>query len=344
MEAFTETKSKREVEDVVQKVLDLHQYAEKLSSGCVEKIGAIPKTLKRFQEEAATGFKMMHDFLYHEETSLMDQIVREEEETICFLENKVMDVDEAASYALELVDNFSRTRDADGHLMDVVDRQLGRLRKELIRYEKELRSYESKVSCSPPLQYSICCQMLKNMAKSALEDLTLDVNTAHPYLVISEDLKSVRLSPSRQVYPNSQLRFDPCLYVFCSQGFQSGQHYWEVNVGQKTNWVLGVASCHVKRKAVENLAPQNGYWALRKAPGNQFYALSSPPVHLAPNQSPMKIGVLLDYEKSKVGFYNAENMVKLCSVAGDFQAMLHPFFCPGLVYSEKDYSSLTIHN
>ncbi|KAL8175863.1 UNVERIFIED_CONTAM: hypothetical protein K2H54_011082 [Gekko kuhli] len=310
MEASTETTSRKEVEEVVQQVLCLDEYAERLGSGFMEKIRATPRALQCFQEEAAMGFKMMHDFLYHEETSLMGKIEREKE-------NKIMDVDEAASSALELADTLSEAKDADGRLTEVAHSQLEQLRKELTRYEKELRSHGPEVLCSPPLQYSVCCQMLKNIAKSALEHLTLDIDSAHPHLVVSEDLKSVRLSPCHQVDPKSPLRFQPCLYVFCSQGFQSGKRYWEVGVGQKTNWVLGVASCHVKRKAVENLTPQNGYWALRKAPRNQFYALSSPPVLLVPNHSPVKIGVLLDYEKGKVVFYNAENMAKLCCVAGN---------------------------
>ncbi|XP_060111239.1 nuclear factor 7, ovary-like [Heteronotia binoei] len=338
------TKSRIEVEDVVRKVLCLHEYAEELSDSYLEKIRETPKTLQSFQEEAAAGFKMMHDFLYHEEISLMDQIERDKEKTLCFLEDRVMDMDEATSSVLELVDNLSKAKDADGRLADVADSQLEQLRKVLARYEKELRSYGPEVLSSAPVQYSICRQMLKSVAESALKHFTLDVNSAHPYLVISEDLKSVRLSPCHQVHPKSPLRFQPCLYVFCSEGFQSGRHYWEVSVGQKTNWVLGVASCQVNRKAVENLTPRNGYWALRKAPGNQFYALSSPPVLLAPHRSPTKVGVLLDYEKGKVGFYDAENMVKLCSIVGDFQEMVHPFLCPGLMYSEEDYHPLTIHN
>ncbi|XP_033024732.1 zinc-binding protein A33-like [Lacerta agilis] len=336
--------SGKEAEEVVQNALGLHEEAEKLSSGYKEKIQITLKALHCFQEKVATGFKELHDFLYDEESSLMAKIDREEEKHLCFLENKLMDVAEAASSALELADNLSVADNTSGNYMRMTEIRLEQLRMQVAKHSREMRFCGPDVLCSPPLKYSICRQMLKRAAHCALQDLTLDDSSAHPHLIVSADLKSVKLSPRCQAVPNSLWRFQPCLYVLCSQGFQSGKHYWEVSVGQKTNWVLGVASCRVNRKAVENLTPENGYWVLKKAPGDHFYALSSTPVLLAPSHSPSKVGVLLDYENGKVGFYSAENMVKICTVTGDFQEMLHPFFCPGLTLAEEDCYPLTINS
>ncbi|XP_078286380.1 nuclear factor 7, brain-like [Rhinoraja longicauda] len=72
--------------------------------------------------------------------------------------------------------------------------------------------------------------------------VTLDVETAHPQLEVSEDRKRVRGTGTRRSLPDTGKRFTGSACVLGSEGFTSGRHYWEVEVAGCRGWSLGVAA------------------------------------------------------------------------------------------------------
>ncbi|NXG70881.1 A33 protein, partial [Baryphthengus martii] len=133
--------------------------------------------------------------------------------------------------------------------------------------------------------------------------LTLDPETAHPRLVLSEDLKNVRWEDTRRPVPANPKRFDSSRCVLSREGFRSGRHYWEVEVGAGEAWAVGVAKESVGRKGRVSVKPEAGIWAVGRC-GNRYRALASPAVPVASVTSPAALGVFLDYEAGRVAFFD----------------------------------------
>ncbi|XP_050777202.1 zinc finger protein RFP-like isoform X2 [Gopherus flavomarginatus] len=135
-------------------------------------------------------------------------------------------------------------------------------------------------------------------------DVTLDPDTAHAILILSEDRKSVRWGDTGQRRPNNLERFncDPC--VLGCEGFTSGRHCWEVEVGDGGGWSVGVAKESVARKGGISHSPEGGIWAVWRWWG-QVQALTSPVTPLPLSRVPSRIRVCLDCDRGQVTFIDA---------------------------------------
>uniref|UniRef100_A0A8C3XUA6 Zinc finger protein RFP-like n=1 Tax=Chelydra serpentina TaxID=8475 RepID=A0A8C3XUA6_CHESE len=136
-------------------------------------------------------------------------------------------------------------------------------------------------------------------------NVTLDPDTAHPDLVLSEDRKSVRRGDTWQRLPNNPERFDTALCVLGCEGFTLGRHCWEVEVGDGELWALGVARESVRRKGGISLSPEEGIWAVERWWWGQFRALTSPETPLPLSRVPHRIRVCLDCDRGQVTFIDA---------------------------------------
>uniref|UniRef100_A0A673GMZ8 Uncharacterized protein n=1 Tax=Sinocyclocheilus rhinocerous TaxID=307959 RepID=A0A673GMZ8_9TELE len=130
-------------------------------------------------------------------------------------------------------------------------------------------------------------------------DVTLDPDTAHPNLILSDDGKQVRHGDIKQKLPNNPERFDHYPGVLGKEGFSSGRFYFEVQVKEKIEWDLGVARESINRKGREG-TDQNttSLWIL--------------------DLKPQKVGVFVDYEEGLVSLYDVESRSHICSFTGQF--------------------------
>ncbi|KAM7079763.1 LOW QUALITY PROTEIN: E3 ubiquitin-protein ligase TRIM7-like [Ciconia maguari] len=195
--------------------------------------------------------------------------------------------------------------------------------------EKKLKSFSQKSAVLKEVLLEFK-ENLRFELENDTGDLSLDPDTANPYLVLSEDKRSVRLRSAPQELPANPKRFDYSFCVLAAEGFIAGRHYWEVEVGDGESWVLGAARESVRRKEKIDFAPEEGIWAVglnwKGKNWDQYQAFTSPETPLSLCERPRKIGVYLDYEGGWVAFYNADNMAPIFTFTAAFTEKIFPFF------------------
>ncbi|KAM4614750.1 zinc finger protein RFP-like [Polymixia lowei] len=209
---------------------------------------------------------------------------------------------------------------------------VGTVRRAVAQLEKTLNLEMNK----------LCDAELKRVQQYAV-DVTLDPDTAHPGLILSEDGKQVYCGDVRNNLPDNPERFSTCAIVLGKQSFSSGRVYYEVEVKGKTEWDLGVARESINRKGVITLSPKNGFWTIWLRNGNEYKALADHHVLLSLRDKPQKVGVFVDHDEGLVSFYDVEGRVHIGSYTGcTFSETLYPLFCPGPNYGGKNSAPLNI--
>ncbi|KAI5622255.1 E3 ubiquitin-protein ligase TRIM58-like [Silurus asotus] len=157
-------------------------------------------------------------------------------------------------------------------------------------------------------------------------DVTLDPDTANPWLQLSEDRRQLRHLGTWQDLPDTPERFDTVVITLGREGFTSGRHYWEVEVGEKDDWYLGVTRASVNRKGRIAISTTQGYWALAMKKGQEYKVSSSPPFNLSIKPKLKRVGVYVDFEEGQVSFYDALSRSHIFTFMDSFQEKMYPFF------------------
>ncbi|XP_069024025.1 E3 ubiquitin-protein ligase TRIM39-like isoform X4 [Embiotoca jacksoni] len=183
---------------------------------------------------------------------------------------------------------------------------------------------------------------LKRLQQSAV-DVTLDPDTAHPNIILSDDGKQVNHCDVRKNLPDNPERFSFCVSVLAKQSFSAGRFYFEVQVKGKTKWDLGVVRESINRKGNIISTPQKGFWTINLRNGNEYKALAGPPVRLSLGSGPEKMGVFVDYEDGLVSFCDVDASALIYSFTGcSFTDKLLPYFSPCLNEDGKNSAPLII--
>ncbi|KAG2462853.1 BTNL9 protein, partial [Polypterus senegalus] len=152
--------------------------------------------------------------------------------------------------------------------------------------------------------------------------MVLFPDTAHHELSLDDDASQIRFKGNTQGP-------DRWYCVTGSDWLMKGRHYWEVEVGEKSSWALGLATEEIKMSKVIPESPGNGFWIIRLCGGKQFEAVSSTVTELQekPQERPKKVGV---YQKSnELSFYNAESKRVIYTFQIEYPGLLYPVFSPG---------------
>ncbi|XP_030201251.1 E3 ubiquitin-protein ligase TRIM39 [Gadus morhua] len=160
-------------------------------------------------------------------------------------------------------------------------------------------------------------------------DVTLDPDTAAPWLILSADGKQVHDGGVGKVLPDNPKRFTQSIIVLTMQSFSSGRFYFEVQVKDKTYWLLGVVRESIDRKRGTTCTPETGYWTLLYYKDGLVFN-DNPSVFLPLRAGLQKVGVFVDYDEGVVSFYDVEARVHIYSATGcTFSEPLYPILNPG---------------
>uniref|UniRef100_A0A8C3FX50 Zinc finger protein RFP-like n=1 Tax=Chrysemys picta bellii TaxID=8478 RepID=A0A8C3FX50_CHRPI len=250
----------------------------------------LQKQTQTERQKIVSEFQKLRRFLEEKERLLLAQLEKLDEE-IVRIQNE----------------NVSKLSKQISHLSELISEMEGKCQKPASEF-LQVRLRE-KQSSSPVLHLPLCSlawdwRLPLGDGASLWANVTLDPDTAHPKLILSEDRKSVRWGDTWQRLPNNPERFyiEPC--VLGCEGFTSGRHCWEVEVKGEEGWAVGVARESVRRNRRMIHSPEEGIWGVGYVL-DQFQALTSPVTPLPLSQFPSRIRVCLDCDRGQVTFIGA---------------------------------------
>ncbi|XP_072406113.1 nuclear factor 7, ovary-like isoform X2 [Chiloscyllium punctatum] len=289
-----------------------------------QKISQIQEESSSLQTHIKSEFTKMHQMLTEKEQSLLRDLREQEENILKAMEQNLCEIQKNLNSLQQKLSNLEKQLEQTDGVIFLTEEAS---RKRRISDDGCVLSITDGTISTKTFCSLFPFLVWKEMQEATHPvSVTLDVETANPRLEVSEDLKSLRWTGTWRSLPDTGKRFTDCPCALGSEGFTSGRHYWEVEVGENRGWNLGVASESVERKREVRLIPENGFWILERV-GDQFYINSSPQSPLPDGLIPRKVGVYLSYESGTVSFYNADTKSHLHTFTGNkFTGKLYPFF------------------
>lgn len=168
---------------------------------------------------------------------------------------------------------------------------------------------------------------------AALEELTFDPSSAHPSLVVSSSGRRVECSEQKAPPAGEDAcQFDKAVAVVAQQLLSHGEHYWEVEVGDKPRWALGVMAADAPRRGRLHAVPSQGLWLLGLRDGKVLEAhveAKEPRALRTPERRPARIGLYLSFADGVLAFYDASDadaLAPLFSFHERLPGPVYPFF------------------
>ncbi|KAK3522789.1 hypothetical protein QTP86_034651 [Hemibagrus guttatus] len=142
--------------------------------------------------------------------------------------------------------------------------------------------------------------------------LTLDPNTTHRTLILSEKNRVVRVSGREQKYSDHPERFDYWSQVLCKESV-CGRCYWEVEWSGDVGVYISVSYKDISRKGRGDecgFGLNNQSWSLWCSSSSLSFHHNNIKTDLRV-PSPSRIGVYVDHSAGTLSFYSVSDTMKL---------------------------------
>ncbi|KAM9400996.1 butyrophilin subfamily 2 member A1-like isoform 1-T4 [Salvelinus alpinus] len=215
--------------------------------------------------------------------------------------------------------------------LDDMKTKLKAMDQELIKKTEEVTYKDQLMGITQTIPDSVWSLMVDHAV-----DVTFDPDTAHVKLSLSDDNKCLKFGELKEKKDcenfkekskgtKNKFTFNQC--VLGMEGYDKGTHYWEVDLGKKIQWSVGIAQDTEKRNNIQ-MYPDTGFWSICYKDG-ELKTVEQSPTFLPIELKPEKLGVLVDYEGGQITFFNVEKRCHIHSfIYGKFSKKLYPFFGP----------------